>query len=310
MKRIAYIFLPLLSLLLPALVQAQTPDSTRVYSITEAELSRAIESGVRKALEARETAESESPRDSINKTPLALSYQRYMDKQQRVGRRIQRVDRNAMRSLFVPKGQWMFGGSIAFNEWDKDNMNELVLKNMDFKGHTLSASPYVCYFVTNNLAVGARFHYTRYFLNLSAFDLNLGEDFNISLKDLYYLEHSFEAGPFARFYVPIGQSKVFAFFAEARLTYTYGKGKNTSGTGTEFDGSFEHVRKVQLGVCPGMTAFVADFMAVECSVGMMGVNYKWTDQKTNRVEAGRSRSGGANFSVNLLSINIGVSFYL
>lgn len=282
---------------------AQAPDTSKVITITEDQLSRAIETGVRKALAERDSTKAAD--DSVKST-----YERYVERQILKGRRLQRVDRDAMKALFVPRGQWMFGGSVAFNEWDNDNMNELVLKNMNVEGHTFSASPYVCWFFHKNMAVGARFNYNRYYLNIGDFDLNLGEDFNISLKDLYYLEHSFEVGPFVRMYMPLDRSKVFAFFSEIRLTYTYGKGKNTSGTGAEFDGSFEHVHKAFLGFCPGLTAFVNDFMAVECSVGMMGVSYKWTNQQTNRVETGRSRSGGANFKINLLSINIGASFYL
>lgn len=282
---------------------AQTPDSSKVITITEAQLSRAIENGVRTALETRDA-------EAAAKDSAQTAYERYVQRQNQKGRRLQRVDRDAMRALFVPKGQWMFGGSVSFNEWDNDNMNELVLKNIDVKGHTFNASPYLCYFISDNFAVGGRFNYNRYYLNTGNFDLNLGEDFNISLKDLYYLEHSFEFGPFVRLYMPLDRSKVFAFFSEVRLTYTYGRGKNTSGTGAEFDGTFEEVHKAQLGFCPGLTAFVNDFMAIECSVGMMGVSYKWTNQNTNRVETGKSQSGGANFKINLFSVSIGASFYL
>ena len=52
--------------------------------------------------------------------------------------------------------------------------------------------------------------------------MNLGEDFNISLKDIYYLEHKYEASAFLRTYMPIGRSKIFGLFNEARLTYGYG----------------------------------------------------------------------------------------
>jgi hypothetical protein len=72
----------------------------------------------------------------------------------------------------------------------------------------------------------------------------------------------------------------------------------------------EHVNKIQLAVCPGLTAFVTDFMAIECSIGVLSLNYNWTDQKTNRVETGKNRSGGANFKLNLLSINLGMTVYL
>ncbi len=73
----------------------------------------------------------------------------------------------------------MVGGEISWNEWDNDNLNYLVLKNIEFEGHTFSAGPYFGYFVANNIALGGRFSYKRYFMNLGQFDLNLGEDLNI-----------------------------------------------------------------------------------------------------------------------------------
>ena len=252
--------------------------------------------------------------DNGRKRPLkdgpGAIYDRYMTKQEQKGRRIERVSREELTALFIPKGQWLFGGSIAYNEWDGDNLNYLVLKDIDCKGHTFSASPYVGYFVANNIAVGGRFNYSRYYFNLGNFDLNLGEDFNISLKDLYLLEHNYDASAFVRTYMPLGHSKVFGFFNEVRLTYGYSKGKYTTGTGTEFDGTMEHVNSIQLGFCPGLTAFATNFMAVECSVGVMGLKYKWVNQETNRVETGRNRSGSANFKINLFSVNLGMTFYL
>ena len=68
-------------------------------------------------------------------------------------RHIQRIDREAMKSVFIPKGQWMVGGEISWNEWDNDTLNYRVLKNIEFEGHTFSAGPYFGYFVANNIAV-------------------------------------------------------------------------------------------------------------------------------------------------------------
>jgi hypothetical protein len=43
---------------------------------------------------------------------------------------------------------------------------------------------------------------------------------------------------------------------------------------------------------------------------MMGVNYSHTKQVHNQVATGRTNSSFMNFSVNLLSIGLGVSFYM
>ena len=33
------------------------------------------------------------------------------------------ITRDAMKTVFIPKGQWMVGGQVAWNQWDTKNMN-------------------------------------------------------------------------------------------------------------------------------------------------------------------------------------------
>ncbi len=229
---------------------------------------------------------------------------------QRGSRAIQRIDREVQKQVFIPKGTWMVGGTISYSEHDESNLNYLVLKDVEGKGYDFSVSPYVGYFFRDNIAAGIRFAYNRDYLDLENLELNLGEDFNISLDNLYYLEHKYEVSGFLRTYIPIGRSKIFGLFNEARVTYGYGRGKNSTGTGTTYDGTFQTVNNLQIGMAPGMTAFITDWSAVEVSVGLMGFNFKWTDQTTNQVEEGSRRTSSGNFKINLFSISIGMTFYL
>ena len=155
--------------------------------------------------------------------------------------RPKRIDREIQNSMFIPKGQWMFGGTVSYSEHDESNLNFLVLKDVEGVGYTFKVSPYVGYFIKDNIAVGARFTYNRTYLNMENFDLNLGEDFNINLSNLYYLQHKYEVSGLVRTYMPVGRSKIFGLFNEARLTYGYSTGKNSTGAGTEYDGTFENL---------------------------------------------------------------------
>ncbi|CCZ49168.1 putative uncharacterized protein [Bacteroides sp. CAG:661] len=224
--------------------------------------------------------------------------------------RPERIDRGIMQTVFIPKGQWMTGGTVSYSEHEEDNLNFLVIKNVQGLGYTFNVSPYVGYFFKDNMAAGLRFGYNRTYLDMANFELNLGEDFNINLKDLYYLEHEYQVSGFLRTYMPIGKSKIFGLFNEVRLTYAYGVGKNSTGAGTEYDGTYEQAHNLQIGIAPGMSAFVTNWSAVEVSVGVMGYNFKWQNQKTNQVETGMRRTSSGNFKINLFSINIGMTFYL
>lgn len=228
---------------------------------------------------------------------------------QRGKRAIKRIDREVQETVFIPKGTWMMGGSVSYSEHDEGNLNFLIMKDVEGKGYNFSVSPYVGYFFRNNIAAGFRFTYNRDYLDLGNMDINLG-DITISFDDLYYLEHKYEASGFLRTYIPIGRSKIFGLFNEARITYGYGKGKNSTGSGTTYDGTFQTVQNLQIGFAPGLTAFITDWSAVEVSVGVMGFDFKWIDQQSNRVEKGSMRTSSGNFKINLFSINIGMTFYI
>ena len=250
--------------------------------------------------------------DSVAKTTFATydaSEIAGKKKRKRV-ERPQRIDREIMKTVFVPKGSWMAGGAVSYSEHEEDNLNFLVLKDVNALGYTFSVSPYVGYFFRDNMAAGIRFSYNRTYLDLGNLDLNLGEDFNINLEDWFYLEQKYQIGGFLRTYMPIGRSKIFGLFNEMRLNYGYAVGKNSTGSGTQYDGTYEQTHSLQIGFAPGLTAFVTDWSAVEVSMGVMGFNFDWVHQKTNQVETGFRRTSSGSFKINLFSINIGMTFYL
>lgn len=220
------------------------------------------------------------------------------------------ITRDAMKTVFIPKGQWMVGGQVAWNQWNNDNLNYLVLKDINFEGYTFSAGPYLGYFFTNNLAVGSRFAYKRYYLNMGEMDLNLGEDLNISLKDLYYLQHNYESTVFLRSYLPIGKSKVFGLFGELQLNYTFSEGRNTTGADDTFTAVYEKAHSFEIGLGGGMAVFLTDYLAAEVMLNVGGYRFKWGNQNTNNIEHGKLNNSGANFRINLFSIKFGLTYYL
>lgn len=220
------------------------------------------------------------------------------------------ISRDAAKTVFIPKGQWMLGGQVAWNQWNNDNLNYLVLKDINFEGYTFSAGPYFGYFFANNMAVGARFSYKRYYINLGEFDLNLGDDFNIGLKDLYYLQHNYENTIFMRSYLPIGTSNIFGLFGEFQLNYTFSEGKNSTGRDETFTGVYEKVHNLEIGIAGGMAVFLTDHVAAEVMLNVGGYRFKWGKQNTNNVEEGKLTNSGANFRINLFSIKFGMTYYL
>lgn len=241
--------------------------------------------------------------------PIIFKTQKELKKQSYAQKRGM-ITREDASMVFIPKGQWMLGGQVAWNQWNNDNLNYLVLKDINFEGYTFSAGPYFGYFFANNTAIGGRFSYHRYYLNMGEFDLNLGDDFNIGLKDLYYLQHNYESTLFLRSYLPIGKSKIFGLFGEFQLNYTFSEGKNSTGINETFTGVYERVHNLEIGIAGGMAVFLTDYLAAEVMLNVGGYRVKWGEQNTNNIEEGKIVSSGANFRINLFSIKFGVTYYL
>lgn len=221
-----------------------------------------------------------------------------------------KFDREIKTGLFVPKGAWLVGTTLSYTEMRSSDFKLLVLKDMSGDGYTFKISPFCGYFFADNMAAGMRLAYARSYVNLENLDLDLGDDLSFNVADQDFLEHSVMVSGFLRTYMGLGNSKVFGFFNEARLSYGFGQGKDTSGKGNDKTGTYQTTHNLQIGVAPGLAAFVTNFAAVEVSVGVMGFDFKWVQQTRNQVESGKYNKSSGNFKIDLFSINIGMTFYL
>lgn len=218
-------------------------------------------------------------------------------------------DRGIQTSVFIPKGQWMVGGSFSYSESSSGDYKFLILKNVEGKSYTFSVSPSFGYFIRDNVAVGGRFSYTRDYIDIGNLDIDLSEDLSFSITKASLVEHMFYGTGFIRTYINLGDSRRFGLFNEARLTFGAGQGKTYSGEGETLDGVYETIKHLQVGIAPGMTAFITNNAAVEVSVGVMGFDSKWIDQDHNKVIEGSRRVTSAKFKIDLFSINLGMTYY-
>ena len=220
-----------------------------------------------------------------------------------------KMDRGIMSDYFIPKGQWLSGVTLSYTEHQDDNYKLLILKDVTSEGYSFRITPFVGYFFAENTAAGLRMSYSRSYANIGNINLDLGDDLNFEIQDQYYLEHMMSATAFLRTYMPIAKSKVFGLFNEVRLTYGYGQGKDRSGKGNDMTGTYQVINNFQEGIAPGLTAFVTDYAAVEVSIGVLGFDFKWIDQKTDQVYEGSRKKSSGNFKIDIFSINLGMSLY-
>ena len=228
-------------------------------------------------------------------------------------------------STFIPKGTVGFGAAVSYNTYNLGNaVNDAgykmlfgLLTGIQGEVLTVGVAPYVSYFVMDNLSVGARFEYSKTSFGLKNLGIDV-MDLGLGISDFNYNKNSYLGSVAARYYIPFGNSRRFAMFTELRgtggyaqsETFNYSQGTDASGTSTDKLGTYQDIYKFNIGVIPGITAFFTNNIALEMSVGLIGLDYQKVVQNTNQVDLSVAESSSANFKVNLLAINLGLSFYI
>lgn len=219
---------------------------------------------------------------------------------------------------FVPRGQWIFGGTASYSTHANKDYNFLVISNINSEGYTVKVSPMIAYAPWKNMSVGVRFGYSRSLLSIDSGSLSFGDaetGVNINVDYYHQIKHSYTGTLFWRPYIPLGHSNRFAIFAEVQLNASGGRSKIVAEDGVidgmqNYRGSYADSFGMSLALQPGIVAFVTNNTALELSIGVFGIGYERVKQLRNQIDDGTYSSTDMNFKVNLLSIGFGVSFYL
>ena len=210
-------------------------------------------------------------------------------------------------NLFVPKGQWIFGGTASYSTHTNDRYQFFIIEDINSEGYTFRVSPMIAYALRDNMAIGARFVYARSLLKLDNASLKFGDDVDATefrARDFYTLTHSYTASVIWRQYIPLGNSKRFALFNEMQLSAGGSQAKFANDSPVK--GTYQTGYSLSLGI----VAFATNNMAVEVNVGVMGISYNHVKQVHNQVREGKLDTSMMNFKVNIFSIGLGMAFYL
>lgn len=221
-----------------------------------------------------------------------------------------RMDRGIVNQLYIPKGYMTGGMHVSYTTYDNEDFELFRTLNWTGTGYSLQMTPYFAYFYKNNQAVGGQFTYRRNLLKVNSIGLNLGDDMNLKLEDIYGLEHSYFGTVFHRSYVGIGNGKRFGLFNETRLSFGGGEGKFVMGKNQSVDGTYSRSFEMQVGIKPGLSVFIQNNVAIEAAVGVLGFKYKRINEVINQVSVGSRSTSSANFKFDLFSISLGMSVYL
>ena len=222
-----------------------------------------------------------------------------------------RYDRGLYNFLIIPKGQWSFGMTASYGEFNTDDVQILsILKNFDAKIKAYSIKPSIAYFFRNNQSVGIKFDYTRTMLDLNNLSVDFDEDINFSLRDVSYHSQSFSASINYRNYIGLGAEKRFAIFNEVDLGFGSGSSRFKRLYNDEPRDTHTTITRANLNFSPGVCVFIMDYVSFNVSFGVFGLNLSHEKQTTNGVEEGSRFSSGANFKFNIFNINFGLAVHI
>ena len=221
-------------------------------------------------------------------------------------------------SRFIPKGTIGGGLTVSYSSYALGNGTDdagykmlfSMLSGIDADMQSFGLAPFVSYFIADNISIGVRFDYDYSDLDLGTAGLNLGDMLSMNVQDIGYTKQSYMGAIALRDYIPIADSKRFAMFAELRAAGGYAQSESfRMENGGKF-GTYQDIYKCSIGLVPGLTCFVTNELAIEASVGVLGYEFQKVVQTTNQVEVSQMVNNSANFRINLLSINMGMSFYI
>lgn len=211
---------------------------------------------------------------------------------------------------FIPKGQWITGVSVSYSQSSQDNYQFFIIENLNGDTYTFKVSPMLMYAFADNLAAGGRMAYSRQRTQLDKAQVVLDSETSYDVDHLYSISHNYYATAAFRNYISLGSSTRFGLFNEVQMQFGGGQSKLESGQGVDYTGTFEKNFSFNIGLAPGLVAFLNNYSAIEVNVGVLGFNYHHTKSTTDRIYVANRTTKSANFKINLFSITFGVTFYL
>ncbi len=212
-----------------------------------------------------------------------------------------------LHNVFVPKGQWVVGATGSYSNHGNTDYSLAIINSINSQGYSIKASPLFGYAIKDNMVVGGRVEYGRSLLRIDEAKLSVaGTD--LALNDLYSITQSCTFAATFRQYIPLGTSQRFAMFTEVRLEG--GISRSKMAYDTPVVGNFAKGHSAALNIVPGVVAFATNNVALELTVGFMGVGYSYTEQIQNQIYYGEIDTSNLGLSLNIFSLGVGVSFYL
>ncbi|MDE5924646.1 MAG: hypothetical protein K2G75_04915, partial [Muribaculaceae bacterium] len=226
-------------------------------------------------------------------------------------RNLGRYDRGLFNFLFIPKGTWHIALTASYGEFSTSDLEMLdIIGDVDLGAHSFSIKPQIGYFIRNNLSVGVRMAYSRTSAEVGSFQVDIDEDMNFNLHDIYYRSESYSAAVVLQQYMGIARRGRFGIFNEVELAFSSGNGDFNRPYNGLLRKTHSTNMEASLTFSPGVCVFVMENVSFNLSFGVFGFYLRNEKQWVDNVELGNRFTSGANFKINLFNLAFGIGVHI
>jgi Protein of unknown function (DUF3575) len=192
---------------------------------------------------------------------------------------------------------------FSYTNTTKENTKS-TLENIKFaKASEASINTGGGYFFKKNFAVGFGFSYGSEIENMETINV-IGPN-TFTDQDL----KTYTFSPFIRNYLSLSKKNSLYVFTQTGLQFGFGNGGESTSTGnTTIDSD---IQKNYYGIAftPGVVLIVQKGFAFEVNVGVLGFNYSKETKTTPNQPQVVLKETNVDLNINLLSLNLGLSYY-
>ena len=217
------------------------------------------------------------------------------------------------KSVYISKGSFAAGISAGYGKFSATGDNASsgasvfgLVTNLNGNANLFNASASGAWFFRDNMSVVLRLGYNNVGVDLNNANLLIE---TMSFSNKHVVDRTMTAALGYRAYIPLFNTKILALFAEGRLTGGFGFSKDYAQTDRGKEGTYADIFSLSAGLYPGVSVFVTDFLALELSLPLVEVGYKWNDQTTGQAHDSRMSHWFANLKPDLLGLNLGIVFH-
>ena len=226
-----------------------------------------------------------------------------------------RIDREINKIKFAYKGEVIMGLTASYGTLSSDDTDVLlILDNINADGSVTTIKPFVGYFYRDNRCLGARFGYNFMSGTLDQGGLfDLGENNNGS-RNIPYLDFkssNYSFGIFHRSYAGLDPKGRFGLFAELELSVSTGTSRFSYESEGKVKQTYSDNTQLKLAFNPGAAVYIFPNVCATLSFGLGGIQYTTVNQHDelgNKI--GTREASKMKFKLNILAINIGMTFHM